>query len=58
MNGIYEAIYNILQSGIYGDMVMTSDMSLTLTMLSTLASVFVVTLPFIVVWKVIKFIVG
>lgn len=52
---MYFEIYNILQTYIYGaDAVLTSDMTLTLTMLSTCAVVFLVSLPFALVWRFIK----
>lgn len=57
-NGIFNTLYTLLQTHIYGDIALTPDMTLTLTLLSTIGSVFVAVLPFLVVWRVIKLIVG
>lgn len=55
---IYQSIFDIIHTYIYGGVTMTADMTLTTTLLSTGASIFVVALPFTVVWKIIKMIVG
>lgn len=55
MDGIYLSLFSVLQQYIYGlGTELTPDMSLTLTLLSTLGSVFVVSVPFLLVWKVVK----
>lgn len=52
---IYPEIYALLQQYIYGaDAVLTGDMELTLTFCATLGSLFVVSLPFVVCWRIIK----
>lgn len=52
---MYFTLYNLLYEHIYGlETVLTADMELTLTIISTLGSLFVVALPFMLVWKVIK----
>lgn len=51
---IYADIYNLLHTYIYGGLELTSDMSLTLTLVSTMACLFAVALPFAVVWAAIK----
>lgn len=56
--GIYQAIYDIIHQYIYGGVTMTADMSLVTTLIATTASIFTVALPFLVVWKVIKMVVG
>lgn len=54
-NPIYPQIYELLQTYIYGaDAVLTGDQTLTLTIMATTACVFVVSIPFIVVFGVIK----
>lgn len=54
-NGIYYTLYALLSQYIYGaDAVLTGDMELTLTFICTLGSLFVVALPFLVVWRFIK----
>lgn len=56
---MYYELFELLHTHIYGiDAVLTPDMSLTLTMLSTIGSLLVVAVPFIVVWIVIKMITG
>ena len=52
---IYPQIYLLLQTYIYGvDAVLTGDQSLTLTIMATFASVFLVSLPFLLVWQFLK----
>ena len=53
--GIYWSIYALLSKYIYGvGVTLSEDMELTLTILSTLGCLFVVALPFVLVWRVIK----
>lgn len=55
MQGIYYQLYDMLSGYIYGaDAVLTGDMELTLTLICTLGSLFVVSLPFVLVWRFIK----
>lgn len=52
---IYPQIYLLLQTYIYGaDAVLTGDQTLTLTLMATAACVFLVSLPFVIVWNVIR----
>lgn len=52
---MYLNLYEILKNGIYGvDTILTADMELTLTLLATCGCVFLVSLPFLLVWKIIK----
>lgn len=53
-SGIYYNLFSLLHEHIYGFSELTADMNLTLTLLATAGSVFVVSLPFILVWQVIK----
>ena len=54
-NGIYYTLYVLLSQYIYGaDAVLTGDMELTLTLICTLGSLFVVALPFLVTWRIIR----
>lgn len=51
---MYYELYNLLSEHIYGlDAVLTGDQTLTLTVLATTGCVFLVSLPFILVWKVV-----
>lgn len=50
MQPIYFQLYELLHMYIYGlETVLTPDMTLTLTMMATAGSVFVVAIPFIIV---------
>ena len=52
---IYPQVYLLLQTYIYGaDAVLTGDQTLTLTIMATAASVFLVSLPFLLVWQFLK----
>ena len=52
---MYQDLYALLSQYIYGaDAVLTEHMELTLTILSTLGSVFVAALPFIAVFLIIR----
>lgn len=52
---MYYTLYSLLSQYIYGaGAVLTEEMELTLTLLSTLGSLFVVVLPFLVVYLVIR----
>lgn len=52
---IYPQIYLLLQTYIYGaEAVLTGDQTLTLTIMATAASVFLVSLPFLLVWQFLK----
>lgn len=55
--GIYQNIYALIEQYVYGN-VMTADSTLVATLIATCASLFVVALPFAVVWKVMKMLVG
>lgn len=52
---MYFNLYEILRNGIYGaETVLTGDMELTLTLLATIGCVFLVSLPFLLVYKFIR----
>lgn len=55
---IYQNIYDLIIQYIYGGGVLTADMELVTVTLATMACVFVFALPFLVVWKVIRLILG
>lgn len=56
---MYFDLYNLLQQYIYGlDVQLTSYMDLTLTILATIGVLFVISLPFLVVWRVIRMLGG
>lgn len=47
---LYESIFELLHTYIYGGVELTSDMSLVLTLCATAACLFAVSVPFAVVW--------
>lgn len=52
--GIYQQIYDIITNYIYGGVSLTSDMTLTATLLSTAISVACFSLPIVLVYKFIR----
>lgn len=57
-NGIYLALYELIQNAFYGSATLTGWQEMVLTVLATIGCLFVFVVPFIVVWKVICIIVG
>lgn len=55
---IYQDIFDLIQQYIYGGVELTANMELVAITLATAACVFVFALPFLVVWKVIRMILG
>lgn len=56
-NGIYFALYELLQDFLFGDANLTNYMDATLTLFSTLGSSFVISVgfvPFIAIWRMFK----
>lgn len=52
---MYYQLYALLGEYLYGaDAVLTGDQTLTLTLISTIGALFVIALPFLVVWRCIK----
>lgn len=56
--GIYQGIYDLVHQYVYGGIQLTTDMELVATLISTCGSIFLVALPFTIVWKIIKMIMG
>lgn len=55
MQGAYYILYDLLSEFLYGaDVVLTGDQTLTLTILCTAGALFVIAVPFLVVWRGIK----
>ena len=53
--GAYYELWNLISEFVYGaDAVLTSDQQLTLTIICTLGSLFVVAIPFVLVWRVLR----
>lgn len=56
---LYDSAFQLFHEYVYGiDAVLTADQNLTLTILSTLCALFVVLLPFMLVWFVLRMICG
>ena len=55
---MYESLYNLLQESIYGTLPLTPDMTLTLTLVSTIGCLLLVAIPFFVVYRILRFICG
>lgn len=53
---MYQNLFDLIHTYIYGGVELTSDMSLICTLISTIGCVFLVSLPFIVVYKLLCFI--
>lgn len=53
---IYQDIYNIIVQYIYNNAELTAHMDLVAVTLSTIGCVFVFAVPFLVVWRVIRWI--
>lgn len=51
--GIYQTLYELLTQYVYGGNALNGDQTLTLTVLSTIGCLFVVAVPFLLVWRVI-----
>lgn len=51
---VFHSVYDIIHHYIYGGVEMNADMSLTCTLLATIASVFVFAVPFVLVWGFFK----
>lgn len=55
---MYQNIYSIVQQYVFEGAVLTPNMDLIATLISSIAVIFMVALPFTIVWRVIKMIVG
>lgn len=56
--GIYQNLFEIIETYIYGGVELTADMNLIATLIATIGSVFIIAIPFIIVFFIIKFITG
>lgn len=55
---IYQSLFDLIQTYIYGGASLTADMNLVCTLISTIGCIFLVAMPFVIVYKVISFITG
>lgn len=55
---MYQIIYDLFVSSFFAGAVVTGEMQLVATLVAVASCLFVFSIPFMVVWKVIKLIVG
>lgn len=55
---IYQNLFDLIHTYIYGGVTLTADMNLICTLIATMGCIFVVALPFCIVWKTIGWIMG
>lgn len=55
---IYQDIYNIVQQYIFGGVDLTASMDLVAITLSSIGCIFVFSLPFVIVWRIIRMFMG
>lgn len=55
---IYQDIFDIVKQYIFGGVELTANMDLVAITLSTIGCVFVFALPFVIVWRIIKMLMG
>ncbi len=53
---MYQSLFDLIHTYIYGGVDLTSDMNLVCTLISTIGVLFCVSIPFIIVYKVLCFI--
>lgn len=56
INGIYQGIYDLIANYVYGGQELTTSMILTNTTISTIACLFIIAIPFVVVYFGIRLI--
>lgn len=56
---IYNNLYSLIEQYVFGNAIVTgSNQELIATLVATFGTLFVIAIPFALVWKVIKLIVG
>lgn len=55
---IFETIYNLIETYIFGTVAVGSYYELVCILVSTCACLFVMSIPFIICWRVIKVLLG
>lgn len=53
---IYQEIFNIINTYVFGGATLTGTQLLAVDLIATTACLFCVVLPFIIVWRVVRFI--
>ena len=55
---VYQSLFDLVQQYIFGGGTLNANAELVCMLVSTIGSVFLIAVPFMVVWKVIKLIMG
>lgn len=55
---MYQSLFDLIHTHIYGSVELTSDMNLVCTLIATMGCLFLFAIPFFVVYKSITFIFG
>lgn len=53
---MYQSLFDLIHTHIYGGVTLTSDMNLVCTLIATFGVIFCISIPFIVVYKIISMI--
>lgn len=53
---MYQSLFDLIHTHVYGGVTLTSDMNLVCTLISTCGVLFLVSIPFLVVYKVLCFV--
>lgn len=53
---MYQSLFDLIHTHIYGGVELTSDMNLVCTLIATIGCLFVVAIPFLIVYWVLRFI--
>ena len=53
---MYQSLFDLIHTHIYGGVELTSDMNLVCTLCSTIGVIFMLSIPFLIVYKVLCFI--
>ena len=54
MTSIYQSLFDLIHTHIYGSVVLTPDMNLVCTLIATIGSIAFVAIPFFVVYKILQ----
>lgn len=55
---IYQNLFDLMSTYVYGGVELTPDMNLICTLVSTLGCLFLVSLPFVIVIRIVKALTG
>ncbi len=54
MTSIYQSLFDLIHTHIYGGVTLTSDMNLVCTLIATIGCIAFVAIPFFVVYKILS----